>query len=495
MLDTRHQKTSDMHRLGSRFVLNDLATSRLVTIIPLVSSSKRPRPRCRLVTIALMLGSVLFAPRSAAAQTFTNPNTIADGFSTLPIEPATPYPSEISVFGLPGLVTKVTVTLINLNFGSPRDADLLLVGPGGQSILLMSDPYSDGTFHIINKTLTFDDAALSPLPSDGTLRSGVYKPTDFGDVGDDFFPSPAPVWPYGTTLSVFNGTNPNGRWSLYLVDDLPDNPFDHFGPDVEVTGGWSLTITTQATPTPSPNPIDDSSFFVSQNYFDFLNREPDQSGFAYWTNQLVQCVNDARCIHEHRIGVSAAFFVEQEFQETGYFIYRLQQASFGSRPTFTQFTTERARVVDGPNLEAGKQALAEDWVERAVFKNTYLVTMSPEEFVNKLFDTAGLRPFTAERQQLASDMRSGKSRSRVLRDVIEIEEFKRREYNAAFVLTEYFGYLRRDPDQPGYDFWLDLLSNREQNNYRGMVCAFITSAEYQLRFGTTLTRSNADCAQ
>jgi hypothetical protein len=121
--------------------------------------------------------------------------------------------------------------------------------------------------------------------------------------------------------------------------------------------------------------------------------------------------------------------------------------------------------------------------------------MSPDEFVNKLFDTANLRPYTTERQQLATDMRNGKSRAQVLREVIEIAEFKSREYNPAFVLMQYFGYLRRDIDQDGYDFWLDVLNNREPNNYRGMICAFITSAEYQLRFSSVVTRNNADCSQ
>ena len=330
----------------------------------------------------------------------------------------------------------------------------------------MSDPYSDGTGHIINKTLTFDDAAPSPLPSDGTLRSGVYKPTDFPDVGDDIFLTPAPVWPYGDTLSVFNGTNPNGTWSLYLVRDHPGHFLDDGPPNPLIMSNWSLKLTTQATLTPSPNPIDNSNFFARQQYLDFLNREPDEGGLTYWTNQLTQCGNDARCIHLRRIGVSAAFFVEQEFQETGFFVYRLQQASFGSRPTFAQFTSDRAQVVEGPNLGAGKQALTEGWVERAAFKDAYSVTMSPDDFVNKLFDTAGLRPFTAERQQLVSDMRNGKSRARALGEVIELAEFRTREYNAAFVLMQYFGYLRRDPDQGGYDFWLSLLNNRELNNYR-----------------------------
>lgn len=89
----------------------------------------------------------------------------------------------------------------------------------------------------------------------------------------------------------------------------------------------------------------------------------------------------------------------------------------------------------------------------------------------------------------------GKTRAQVLLDVVEIGEFKTREYNPAFVLMQYFGYLRRDPDQGGYDFWLDILNNRLPNNFRGMVCAFLTSAEYQQRFGASITRTNRDCSQ
>ena len=107
-------------------------------------------------------------------------------------------------------------------------------------------------------------------------------------------------------------------------------------------------------------------------------------------------------------------------------------------------------------------------------------------------------------------MNAGRSRALVLRDVIEIPDFKNipdpndpryseikqiSQYNPAFVLMQYFGYLRRNVDQGGYDFWLDVVNNREPNNYHGMVCAFITSTEYQLRFGSAVTRSNADCGR
>jgi hypothetical protein len=87
------------------------------------------------------------------------------------------------------------------------------------------------------------------------------------------------------------------------------------------------------------------------------------------------------------------------------------------------------------------------------------------------------------------------SRSFVLRDATDNPAFQQAEYNAAFVRTEYFGYLRRDPDQGGYDFWLNVVNDRSPNNYRGMVCAFITSMEYQRSFSTVVSHSNGDCGQ
>src|SRR4030095_10781143 len=104
----------------------------------------------------------------------------------------------------------------------------------------------------------------------------------------------------------------------------------------------------------------------------------------------------------------------------------------------------------------------------------------------------------------------GRGRAWVFRAVFEIPDFRNipdeddpryselkqtSQYNPAFVLMQYFGYLRRDQDPAGYAFWLDVVNSREPNNYRAMVCAFITSSEYQLRFGTVATRSNADCGQ
>jgi len=258
--------------------------------------------------------------------------------------------------------------------------------------------------------------------------------------------------------------------------------------------------------TPSANSIDDASFFTRQHYLDFLNRAPDQDGWDYWTSQIAECGSDVRCIHERRIGVSGAFFVELEFQESGYYVYRFYKASFGRQPSFAEFMPDRSQVVGGASLETGKQAFADQWVQRPAFQQAYPNTMRNTEVVNKLFDTAGLiaSTYDPQRQEEIQAMNVGRSRALVLRDLIEIPDFRNTpgltnsstsQYNSAFVLMQYFGYLRRDVDQGGYDFWLDVLNNREPNNYRGMICSFITSAEYQLRFGSVVTRTNADCNQ
>ena len=122
--------------------------------------------------------------------------------------------------------------------------------------------------------------------------------------------------------------------------------------------------------------------------------------------------------------------------------------------------------------------------------------MSASQFVNTLYDTAVVMNNPTQRQQAIDALTNGtKSRAQVLLDLTEIAEFKQREYNPSFVLMQYFGYLRRDPDPGGYEFWLDVINNRQPNNYPSMICAFLTSSEYQQRFSSVVTRLNAQCGQ
>ena len=149
--------------------------------------------------------------------------------------PASPYPATINVSGLSGLVTRVTVTLVGLNHTYPEDIDLALVSPAGQVVMLMSDAGGGGNLN--NVTLTFDDAAANSLTT-SQITNGTYKPTNIG-LADAAFPLPAPAMPYANSLSTFNGINPNGVWSLFIVDDS--------GTDGgTIASGWRIFISTTA---------------------------------------------------------------------------------------------------------------------------------------------------------------------------------------------------------------------------------------------------------
>ncbi|MEA2176200.1 MAG: hypothetical protein QOD00_3792 [Blastocatellia bacterium] len=262
-------------------------------------------------------------------------------------------------------------------------------------------------------------------------------------------------------------------------------------------GAAVVSIINDDTAAPAINPIDNASFFVRQHYHDFLNRVPDQGGLDYWTSQIANCGTDANCINSRRVGVSAAYFIETEFQDTGGYVYRFYKATYGARPSYAQFMPDRSRVVGGADLESGKVAFADAWVQRPEFLSKYPASLTGAQFIDALLQTvqqgSGV-DLSDQRAALNNDYNTNQSRARVVRMVAENAAFKQAEYNKAFVLMQYFGYLRRDPDDGGYLFWLDVLNNKVPNNYRGMVCAFITSAEYQDRFSSLRTRNDRICS-
>jgi subtilisin-like proprotein convertase family protein len=180
---------------------------------------------CDSVTNSATLAVVSDGLVSPAVFANPAPITLAD-FSA-----ATPYPSSIEVSCVPSPITQLTVTLTNLSHTYDSDIDILLVGPAGQTVMLMSD-VGDGN-PINNATLQFSDAAPNFLADGGPITTGVYKPVDYSP--DDILPVPAPLGPYTPSLAAFSGSDPNGIWSLYVVDDaLVDTGM--------IAGGWSLTI-------------------------------------------------------------------------------------------------------------------------------------------------------------------------------------------------------------------------------------------------------------
>ena len=276
----------------------------------------------------------------------------------------------------------------------------------------------------------------------------------------------------------------------------------------------STTITIQDdSPETVTNPIDDNQNFVYMHYHDFLNREPDSAGLAFWTNDLAACGNDQACLIARRSDVSAAFFLSIEFRETGYLVYRMYKTSYGNLPNmpvpvrFAEFMPDREEIGRGvvvnqagweQVLESNKQAFAAHFVQRARFVSAFPTSLTPAQYVDALFANGMVLPSATDRQSAIDEFGGAltsvdlAARARALRRVAENLPLAQQEFNSAFVLMQYFGYLRRDPntspeptlDYQGYNFWLNKL-NQFNGNYNNaeMVKAFLNSAEYRQRFG------------
>jgi hypothetical protein len=240
------------------------------------------------------------------------------------------------------------------------------------------------------------------------------------------------------------------------------------------------------------NVIDSAGFFVRQHYLDFLGREPDESGFNFWSDQILSCGSDIACVERRTINVSAAYFLSIEFQQTGGLVDGLYRASYGRAPRFAEFMPDTATVAQGvvvgnsdwaQRLAANKQAFVDAWVQRSAFQAAY-GGLTNEDYVDTLIGHTGVSFSQSERNALVSGLNTGSStRAAVLRQIAENDGFVSAKRNEAFVMMEYFGYLRRDPDDSGYQFWLNKLNQFGGNFEQAeMVKAFIVSGEYRDRF-------------
>ncbi|HEU5237208.1 MAG TPA: kelch repeat-containing protein [Pyrinomonadaceae bacterium] len=278
-------------------------------------------------------------------------------------------------------------------------------------------------------------------------------------------------------------------------------------------GGSSVILNTAELYDPgiSLNQIDDTSFFVRQHYRDFLNREADPDGLNFWAGEIYICGSDPQCIEVKRINDSASFFLSIEFQQTGYLVYRFHKAAYGNLPSapvpvkLAEFLPDTHQISSGvivlqtgweQVLESNKQTFANDFVQRARFTSAFSTTLPPDMFVNALFANAGVAPTSNERSAAiaefgtATNTNDVSARARALRRVAENATLAQQEFNRAFVLMQYFGYLRRNPNEApdgnfdGYNFWLNKL-NQFNGNYieAEMVKAFLSSTEYRRRFG------------
>jgi CSLREA domain-containing protein len=268
------------------------------------------------------------------------------------------------------------------------------------------------------------------------------------------------------------------------------------GPSTE-----SVTINDDAVEPPT-NVVDDSNAFVEQLYRDFLNRPSDASGKAFWVNNIDHC-NDpaqrpagqsaAQCIAISRIVTAGAFFLSIEYQATGGTAYLTNKVAYGSLPKFIRYESDAQEI--GQNyvfgapgaaalLEANKVAYYNDYVTRTEFVNTY-GGISDQQYVNTLISNTGVSFTQTEKDALINGLANHtETRATVLRKISEKPEFRAAEFSSMFVLMEYFGFLRRNPDQTGFNFWLTKLNGFGGDYFAAeMVKAFIESIEYRQRFG------------
>jgi uncharacterized repeat protein (TIGR01451 family) len=380
-------------------------------------------------------------------------------------------------------------------------------------------------------TITEDDtsgtlqlsASANPVPENGgkvtititrTGNTSLPVSVDFGTA--DITATQKNDYSIQLSTFTFGAGETTKSIDIFITDDaflegnesfnvLLTNPTNNF-----VAGAPNpLTITiTDNDVAPGPNPINDATFFVRQNYIDFLNREPDPSGLAFWTGEITSCGLNIQCIEVKRINVSAAFYLSIEFQETGGFAIRINRAAFAkksdtasTRLSYQQFIRDSHKigqdVVVGvgnwqQQLEENKDAYARQIATSAQFIAQYPLAQTADQFVDALFASAMVVPTTIERQAAIDAFGGGGGIGRVaaLRSVADSTSVRNVEFRPSFVLLEYSGYLRRAPTDPpdaddsGYQFWLTKLNQFNGNFVQAeMVKAFITSGEYRSRFG------------
>ena len=265
-----------------------------------------------------------------------------------------------------------------------------------------------------------------------------------------------------------------------------ERSFSQFGQATEAT--FSATAANSGL----VNPLDTPEYFVRQHYVDFLNREPDEAGFNFWSDQIIECSSDQNCFERRRQNVSAAFFLSIEFQRTGGLVDGVYRAAYGSRPDFAHFLPDTRAVglgvrvgIDGWEavLATNTEAFVNSFVNRAEFHAAY-DNLSDSQYVDALISHTGVSFTSAERDELLSGLGAGSmTRAEALRSIAGNSSFVSAKFNETFVMMEYYGYLRRDYDSGGYTFWLTKLNEHNGNFEQAeMVKAFIVSGEYRGRF-------------
>ncbi len=324
---------------------------------------------------------------------------------------------------------------------------------------------------------------LGGLRTDGTinaLRIEVRQPNDFNKK-NNFFEL------FGTVQNRPTG-GVVGDWMIsnVIVHVSSATQFNDehgsriaIGDKVVVVGTQRTDLTLDAVRIHRIREFDDTEDFVTQHYHDFLTRDPDPPGLVAWVNTINNCSGDTtQC---DRVHVSEMFFKSPEFQDRGYFVYRFYSTAFGRKPDYAEFVPDLANVsgfLTNDQLEAAKMAFVNGFVSRTAFVAQF-GSLDNQHFVDALLTTAGV--MLSSRQSMIDGLNNNTlTRAQALRQIAESDAVYQKYYNQAFVVMEYFGYLRRDPDA-AYQEWIRVLDANPADS-RHMVEGFANSLEYQQRF-------------
>ncbi|HEX3183320.1 MAG TPA: DUF4214 domain-containing protein, partial [Pyrinomonadaceae bacterium] len=318
-------------------------------------------------------------------------------------------------------------------------------------------------------------------------------------------------------MFVFGGALAQSPPTLRIVTETPNLPSELFYGDIKVKPlrlrpGTNIPIT-----------IDDADFFAAQQYIDFLRRFPDAPGHAHWTGEITECSDPAKrfpgeslalCTERKRANTSAAFFLSPEFANGGSFVLRVYWGTLGKllnfpgcpgvpqnlpghcRPKYTDYIADMATVAQGivvndkldPNvINSNKQAFVAQFITRPEFQQIY-GALTPTQFVDKLSQTTGVALSSSDRTALINEATAGNKASVVFKIVDGTttvtdgalvfnttygKAFYDKEFDDTFVFIEYIAYLRRNPDQDGFNFWLGKLKQYGNWVDAQMVLAFI----------------------
>jgi uncharacterized delta-60 repeat protein len=362
-------------------------------------------------------------------------------------------------------------------------ADGKIVAAGGDALVRYhTDGTLDTSFNGTGKVITPIASNSAAIQTDGKIV--VAGGASSNNIDGDF--AVVRLNPNGSLDTTFNGTGKVITQATAGNDILTGAAIQADGKIVVagVSGSdfYDFVVVRYlgdpATPG-CPNPIDCADFFVRQHYFDFLNREPDPAGYAAWQEVINGCAQgDTTC---DRIHVSSAFFRSPEFQGRGYFVYRFYPVAFGRKPDYNEFTPDLARVsgfLSDAELETAKTNFIAEFMSRPMFVSRFL-GLSDTEYVDTLLSSADIT-HPARDSWIAALGNGTRTRAQVLREIAESNEVYNKYYNQAFVVMQYFGYLRRQPDAL-YLNWIAHLDGT--GDYRSMIDGFVSSAEYRRRFG------------